>query len=139
MNYTIIGHSADSSYYDRCGDHVSQPGKFETHFFREEQRADFLRAWASAVVCNTYEDLIILIDGVPETAMTEAEWETFSALSDEMYDLQAEVKAERDARIAAAKEAAAQEAVRKAAALARAERERDMQQLAALQRKLGLK
>ena len=139
MNYTIIGHTEDSSYYDRCGDHVSRPGVFETQFFREEEKAAFLKAWAHAKFHNTYETLIILVNGVPEDKMNDAEYEAFEDLERELDTFYAEISAEHEVTEKARKEAAANAAVEKARQIAAQQRARDLAQLEELQRKLGIK
>ena len=135
MNYTIIGHTEDSSYYDRCGDHVSQPGKFETQFFRDE----FLKAWAHARFHNTYEDLLILIDGIPDGFLEDAEYEKYVDLEREMEALLPQLKAEHDEAERIRREAAANAAVEQAQRLAAQQRARDLAQLEELQRRLGVK
>jgi vacuolar-type H+-ATPase subunit I/STV1 len=138
MNYTIIGHTEDTSYHDRCGDYVSKPGKFETFFFRDDERARFVKLWAQFSHESTYEDLIILLNGCPEDELEGEDEKLFDELGDEraalniiLRDVATEarrLKAERDAA----------EQVRKAMLAKEAERQRDLQQLAVLQRKLGL-
>jgi hypothetical protein len=132
MNYTIIGHTEDGSYHDRCGDFISKPGEFETQFFRDDKKEEFLRAWAYAKYHNTYEDLIILLNGIPDGKLEDEEYEVYEDLEREMDPLYAIIDAEH-------KEAAANAAVEKARQIAHMERQRDLQQLEALQRKLGVK
>ncbi len=139
MNYTIIGHTADGSYHDRCGDYVSKPGEFETQFFREDKKAEFLRAWAHAKYHNTYEDLIILVNGIPEDRLEDDEYYEFQDLEREMEPLYAIIDAEYKEAERLKKEAAAEAALVKARQIAHMERQRDLQQLEALQRKLGVK
>lgn len=140
MNYTLIGHTEDSSYHDRCGDYISQPGTFDTFFFRDDREA-FIKAWALASYekryGDKYEDLIIMIDGIPEDEMNDIEYAALEILETEMRVLEEIIKAEHDAAAAARREAAANAAVEKARLLAKLERERDLQQLEALKRKLG--
>lgn len=137
MNYTIIGHTEDNSYHDRCGDYVSRPGKFESKFFREENKDAFIKAWAYDSFHNTYETMIILINGIPSDEMTDEEYVQFEALEEEMYEQQKIVKAEHEEAERIRKEAAANAALEKARNIARLERERDMEQFEALKRKLG--
>lgn len=139
MNYTIIGHTEDSSYHDRCGDYISQPGAFEVQFFREEEKEAFLKAWAHARFHSTYEDLVILVNGVPEDKMTSEEYDAFDDLDREREPFDAIIKAEHEEAERARKEAAANAALEKARQLAAQERARDLAQLEALQRKLGVK
>ena len=139
MNFTIIGHTEDSSYHDRCGDYISQPGQFETQFFREEQKEEFLKAWAHARFHSTYENLIILVNGVPEDKMNEEEYDQFDDLGREREPFDAIVKAEHEEAERIRKEAAANAALEKARQIAAQERARDLAQLEALQRKLGVK
>jgi hypothetical protein len=138
MNYTLIGHTEDSSYYDRCGDLVSRPGSFETQFFREEQKPEFLKAWANARFYNTYETLIILMNGIPEDRLEDDEYYAFQDLEREMDALYDEVKAEHEKAERIRKEAAASEAAEKARQIAAQERARDLEKLAELKRKLGV-
>jgi hypothetical protein len=138
MNFTIIGHSADGSYHDRCGDYISKPGVFETQFFREAQKAEFLKTWAHAKYHNTYEDLIILLDGIPDGRLEDEEYEKYEDLEREMEALLPVIKAEHDEAERLRKEAAAEAASQKARKLEADQRARDLAQLEALQRKLGL-
>ena len=138
MNYTIIGHTADSSYHDRCGDYISKPGEFETQFFRDENKAEFLQAWAHAKYHNTYEDLIILLNGIPDNRLEGEEWDQYEDLEREMELLFAIIDAEHKEAERLKKEAAAQAALEKARQIAHMERERDLRQLEALKKKLGV-
>lgn len=138
MNYTIIGHTEDSSYHDRCGDYVSEPGKFETEFFRDDGKAEFLKAWAHAKFHSTYEDLLILINGIPDNEMNEAEYAAFEIVEAEMKEQEKIVEAEHEVAEAIRKEAAANAAVAKARLIAKQQHDRDLAQLAELQRRLGL-
>jgi len=139
MNFTIIGHTEDQSYHDRCGDYISQPGKFETYFFREEQKAEFLREWAFHTFHRTYEDLLILINGIPEDKMASEEYEQFDALNDEMREVLPIISAEHEAAEKIRKDAAAEAALAKARKIEAEQRARDLAQLEALQKKLGVK
>jgi hypothetical protein len=138
MNYTIIGHTEDQSYHDRCGDFISKPGSFETQFFRDDNKAEFLKAWAHAKYHNTYEELIILLDGIPDGRLEDDEYDRYEDLEREMDPLYAEIHAKHEAAEAAKKEAAAQAALAKARQIAAEQRARDEAQLLALQKKLGL-
>jgi hypothetical protein len=137
MNYTLIGHTPDGSYRDRCGDYISKPGEFETKFFRDGEKAEFLRAWAHAKYHNTYEDLIILLDGIPDGRLEDEEYEKYEDLELEMDSLYAEIHAAAEAAEKIRKEAAANAAVEKARQIAHIERQRDLRQLEALKKKLG--
>lgn len=139
MNFTIIGHTEDNSYHDRCGDYISRPGTFETQFFRDDKRAEFLHAWAHAKFHNTYEDLIILVNGIPDSHMEGEEWDQYEVLEREMEAVMITIKAEHDEAERIRKEAAANAAVEKARQITAQERARDLAQLEALQRKLGVK
>jgi len=145
MNYTIIGHTADGSYHDRCGDYISKPGEFETQFFRDDKKEEFLRAWAHAKYHNTYEDLIILLDGIPDGRLEDEEYDRYEDLERELDAFYPEIHAAHEAAEAAKKEAeaakkeaAAQAALAKARQIAAERRARDEAQLLALQKKLGL-
>ena len=140
MTYLIIGHTEDSRHYDRCGDLVGESGEFETKFFRQEDKAAFLREWAHAVFHNTYETLTIVVNGVPVDHMTSEEYEEFEyGVEAEMNEVKKTIEAEHVAAEAKRKEAAANAAVEKARQIAAQERARDLAQLEALQRKLGVK
>lgn len=139
MNFTIIGHTEDGSYHDRCGDFISKPGEFETQFFRDDKKAKFLHAWAHAKFHNTYENLIILLNGIPDDKLEGSEWDEYEDLEREMEALLPAIKAEYDEAERIRKEAAANAALEKARQIAHMERQRDLQQLEALQRKLGVK
>lgn len=147
MNFTIIGHTADSSYHDRCGDYISRRGTFETRFFREKQKAEFLKAWAHAKFHNTYKDLLILMNGVPSESltpdwnsfMTDEEYEQFEDLEREMEELLPSIKAEHEEAERIRTEEAANAALEKARKLDAEQRARDLAQLEQLQRKLGVK
>jgi hypothetical protein len=139
MNYTIIGHTEDNSYYDRCGDHISKPGKFTTLFFREEDKTAFLKAWARAKYYNTYENLLILTNGIPEDRLEDDEYYAFQDLDREMRELLPQIEAEHEEAERIRKEAAANAAVEKARQIAAQQRARDLAQLEELQRKLGVK
>jgi hypothetical protein len=139
MNYTLIGHTEDGSYHDRCGDFISKPGEFETQFFRDDKKAEFLRAWAHAKYHNTYENLIILLNGIPDSHLEGEEWDQYEDLEREMEPLYATIDAEHKEAERLRKEAAANAAVEKARQIAAQERARDLAQLEALQRKLGVK
>lgn len=138
MNYTIIGHSEDNSYHDRCGDYIRDPGKFDVQFFREDEKEKFLKAWAHARFHNTYETFVILLNGVPDDKLSDEEYDTYQALEGEREAFDAIVKAEHEEAERVRKEAAANAAVEKARKIAADQRARDLAQLAELQRKLGL-
>ena len=138
MNYTIIGHTEDDSHTDRWGDYISRPGKFETFFFRDDERTGFIELWAKFLHDATYEDLIILLNGCPDNELGDEDDALYFALAAErdthieiLKAKAAEAKKLIDERNAAERE-------RKAVVAKETERLRDMQQLAALQRKLGL-
>lgn len=137
--YTIIGHTEAETYYDRCGDSHHTPGKFETQFFREDEKEAFLKVWAHALFHNTYENLIILINGVPEERMSEAEYAAFEDLERELDPFIWTVRSEYELAEAARKEAAANAALEKARKIAAEQRANDLAQLEQLQRKLGLR
>jgi hypothetical protein len=139
MNYTIIGHTEDGSYHDRCGDFISKPGEFETQFFRDDKKEEFLRAWAHAKFHNTYEDLIILLNGIPDGRLEDEEYEQYEDLEREMEPFLAIIAAEHEAAEKIRKDAAAEAALAKARQIAAQERARDEQQFEALRRKLGVK
>lgn len=139
MNYTIIGQTEDNSYHDRCGDFISRPGLFDTQFFRDDKKAEFLRAWAHAKYHNTYENLIILLNGIPDSNLEGEEWEQYEDLEREMDPLYAIIDAEHKEAERIRKEEAANTAVAKARKIAAEQHARDLAQLEALQRKLGVK
>lgn len=139
MNFTIIGHTEDSSYHDWCGDHISRPGLFETRFFREEQKTEFLKACAHAKFHNTYETLIILVNGVPDGEMNDEEYAQCEDLEREADGLCSTIHAEHAVAEKAREEAAANAALERARLIAQHEHARDLAQLEQLQRKLGMK
>jgi hypothetical protein len=138
MNYTLIGQTDDSSYHDRCGDFISRPGEFTVLYFPEEDKHAFLWAWAQAKYHNTYENLIILTNGIPEDRLEDDDYYAFQDLEREMDAFYPEIHAKHEAAEAAKKEAAAQAALAKARKIAADQLERDLAQLTALQKKLGL-
>lgn len=138
-NFSIIGQTDDNSYHDRCGDYISCPGIFEIQFFRNEQKAEFLKAWAHAKFHSTYENLIIMMNGIPEDKLEDDEYYDFQDLEREMEALLPTIRAEHEEAERIRKEAAAEAALTKARQIAHMERQRDLQQLEALQRKLGVK
>ena len=139
MNYTLIGHTEDTAYRDRWGELIEHPGSFTTLFFREEHKAAFLKAWATAKFNNAYEDLIILLNGIPDSQLEGEEWDQYEDLERERDALYDEVKAEHDEADRLRKEAVANAALEKARQIAAHQRARDLADLDALERRLGLK
>ena len=142
MNYTIIGHKEATEKYMGCQEYETVPGEFEAFFFRDD-REGFIKAWANASYekhyGDKYDDLIIMIDGIPDNEMNDAEYAALEILETEMQEHEKIIKAEHDEMAALRREAAANAAVEKARLLAKLERARDLQQFEALQRKLNLK
>jgi hypothetical protein len=138
MNYTIIGYTEDYSHQDRCGDWISRPGNFETQFFRDEDKTKFLKAWAHAKFHNTYENLIILLNGIPDGQLNDAEYEAYEDLDRELDPFYAAISAEHDLAEKLRKDAAAEAALVQARQIAARQRAADEAQLKALQKKLGL-
>ena len=138
MNYTIVGYTSDNSYRDRCGDWVNNPGDFQRWFYRDDEKAGFIKTWARLRFESGFEELIIMLNGVPHDEMIEEEFELYEALEAEMqiiYDELYVLKAEQDKAEKLRLEAQAIENRRLAV---QKEHERDLKALAALQKKLGL-
>ena len=142
-NYTIIKHIAGTSGYDRYGDWDGTDSVFEYEFFRADDDEyitnQFIKAWAKAEFGNTYENLIIMINGIPDTEMNEAEWDEFERLSKLMEAEKLIVKAEFEEAKRIQKEKDAEAALQKARQIEADQRRKDLAQLEALQRKLGMK
>lgn len=139
MNYTLIGQTEDGSYHDRCGDFISKPGEFTVLFFRDEDKHAFLWAWANAKFHSRYENLIILLNGIPDDRLEGEEWDQYEDIEREMEAMLPAIKAKHDEAERLKKEAAAEAALQKARQIEADQRARDLAQLEALQRKLGVK
>ena len=63
MNYNIVAHTEDSSYFDSCGDFNRQDGKFYHEYFTAEET--FIANWADIIV-EDYETVTIILDGVTD-------------------------------------------------------------------------
>lgn len=106
--------------------------------YHKPDREFFIHAWANALVNESYEDIIIIIDGIPLDDMTDEEYKKFQELEDEMVIKQNELHALKMEAEAALREANAKAAENMARLLAAHERNRDLEQLEALQKKLGI-
>jgi hypothetical protein len=143
MNYTIIKHTEAEGGYDRYGDGYHNPGTFEYEFFRadgdeEYMTNQFIKAWAKAEF-SKYDNLIILVNGIPDTEMNDAEWDEFDRLTKLMQAELLIVKAGFEEAKRIQKEKDAEAALQKAREIAAQQRRADLAQLEALQRKLGIK
>lgn len=135
MNYTMIAYEADSSFHDRCGDFISQPGKFVTFF--SEDINEFAKRLAEADHEGGWDELIILLNGRPEEHWGDEEIATHYELNDLRWDAYQKVlKAAEQAK--AEQAALAKEAAEKALAAAN-EKQRlaDVALFEALKIKLG--
>jgi len=138
MNYTIVGYTSDNSYRDRCGDWVNNPGDFQRWLYRDDEKAKFIKAWARLRFESSFEETIIMLNGVPHDEMIEEEFELYEALEAEMqivYDELYVLKVEQEKIAKLQLEAQAIENRRLAI---EKERASDLKTLAALQKKLGL-
>lgn len=136
MNYTLIAHEEDSSYFDRCGDFNRQPGRFETHFSTD--RSEFAEQWALMQFIGSWDNLIVLLNGKPEEHFTEEEQKEY----DELENLRYEAYLRHEEQKAQAREAQKrrEEEEKERARVKAIERQRraDMAQLEALKKKLGV-
>lgn len=136
MNYTLIAYTEDSSYHDRCGDYIYQPGSFETFFTRDE--AELIEKWANWSFSGNYERLDLLLDGIPDNQFSEEEdqiWNTLNAARSNRYQELKQEKIQQDKKIADEKAA---KALRDAEHRANLQRLQDLDTLAALKKKLGV-
>jgi CRISPR/Cas system CSM-associated protein Csm5 (group 7 of RAMP superfamily) len=137
MNYTIIGHSEDTSYFGRCEDYVPRNGRFETWCFRESEKTIFLETWARAKFFGTFDTLTILLNGIDD--LDDAELEVYNnELLPEMELIYDRIKLKHEEQQRIEKEAKEAEAFEKIRQKAAEEFRRDMQKLEELKRKLGL-
>ena len=136
MNYTLIAHEADSSYFDRCGDFNRQPGKFEIRYSND--RTEFAEQWALVQYAGSWDDLIILLDGKPEADWTDEEQDEYDELESIRYATY--VRYQDEAVQAREEQKRRDEAAQEQARLAAVEKQRlaDLAQLDALKKKLGV-
>lgn len=136
MSFTIIGHTKAYEYRDRWGDIEDEnPGAFEVKHFRNSAEAEFLKAWAHAEFHQTFEELVILVDGEPILQLDE---DVFWSFEERKEAYKPAIQAEHEAAEAirqAAEEAEAKALLEKAREQSRA---RDMAALETLQRRLGI-
>lgn len=131
MNYTLIAYNEDTSYYDRGGDLVSQPGSFEIFF---TTKAEIIETWAKWSFSEKYETLELLLNGVPDRHHDDADSAIWYELDDARQARVKELKLEKECR-------EKEEAIRKSEALAletkrkaELQRLRDLETLAALRK-----
>lgn len=136
MNYTLIAHEEDSSYFDRCGDFNRQEGRFEIYFSTD--RVEFAEHWAKTQQNGSWDNLIVLLNGKPEEQWTDEEQAEYWELENIRYEAYAKQQAEIE-------KARAEQKLREAerneqARLIAIEKQRvaDLAQLEALKKKLGV-
>ena len=89
MNYTLIAYEEDSSFFDRCGGFISQPGKFMMFF--SEDRHEFAKRLAEADHEGGWDKLNILLNGRPEERWRDEEVAAHDELSDLRWDVYQEI------------------------------------------------
>lgn len=136
MNYTLIGYSERTLDYDRWGDLTGEPGAFET--FWTTDKAELIETWAVWSFSGNYETLNLLIDGVPDSYLSDDAsliWDELNnARKEQQHELFLAKKAKDDAEALRKSEALALENIRRA----ELERLRDLKTLTALKKKLGV-
>jgi len=139
MNYTIIGHTqGEVGYWGGDRDYDSDvPAKFDIKPFYEHEKEMFLKAWAEAVVENAYEDLVILLDGIPEDMMDEVKFQVFLELQKERFPFEEIVRAEILKAKEAEKERLAKYALEQARKIEKMQKDNDEAQFEILRKKLG--
>jgi hypothetical protein len=140
MNYTIIGYIEGvvgyRNGYREYDEDVEAVLDIKT--FRDDQKAEFLQAWAHQSVNSTYDKFEILLNGIGND-LTDEEYEVYNDLEREMMnEYYQPAKDARAAEIAAKKERDAQAALAQARLIAARQRAEDERQYQLLQRKLGL-
>ena len=136
MNYTLIGYTEDSSFIDRHGDYHRQPGDFDTFFTRD--REELIKTWADWSFNRNFESLNLLLNGVPEEEFDKQE----QIIGDELDEARLtrcqvlrQEKQELDKQTLIRLKA---EEKRKAELQVRIQREKDLQTLTQLKKKLGI-
>lgn len=136
MNYTIIGHSTDTSYHDRGGDFIHEPGAFVTFFTNDEEA--FVKEWASMEVSELYEDIVILLNGVPDSKMSDEEDIEYFKLEDQKNIILAELKQAKIIRTNEEGIRRSIEAAEKLKLKVQLQAKLDLEQYEALKKKLGI-
>jgi hypothetical protein len=136
MNYTLIGYTENTSYLDRHGDYQTEPGDFEIFLTRDKD--ELIETWARMSFSGDYESLNLLLNGVPDDQLDEADDIIWHEVDEARSIRQHELFIQKQIR-------ANEEAVRKSAALAlknaqqaEVQRQRDLAALAKLKKKLGV-
>ena len=141
MIYTIIGFK---NSYDAWRGHErdyenDRPMECYIKSFRENEREAFMQECAHALVFCEYDHFKILLNGINEHDMTDAERKEFSALEKELVEKY--IPAQRAALAAAEadeRERRANAAVEQAAEIAAQQREHDIRAFNELKRKLNM-
>lgn len=136
MNFTLIAHEAGYSYYDRCGNIDTHSDKFEIRYSTDQ--TEFAEQWASVQNAGEWDDLIILLNGKPESEWTDEEQEAYDELDRIMYTILVRYQTE-DAKAREEKKLRDEEEKERARLIAN-EKQRlaDLAQLEALKKKLGV-
>lgn len=138
MNYTIIGHTEDASYFGRKGDYVDRPGAFETWYFRDSDKENFLEVWADARYHNRFEHLYILLNGIATAHCTDDELQLYDELELEMLEVLKQVKAKAEEELRIKQEALQRKRDLEAQKERDRQRQLDLQTFNELKRKLGI-
>lgn len=136
MNYTLIAHEEDSSYFDRCGDFNRRPGRFETHFSTD--RAEFAERWALTQYTGSWDELIVLLNGKPEEHFTDEEQEEYDELENLRYEAYLRLEEQATEAREAQKRCEEEEKERARVVAIEKQRRADMAQLEKLKKKLGV-
>lgn len=136
MNYFLIAHEADSSYFDRCGDFNRQRGNFQTHYSGDP--IEFGEQWALAQYTYSWDDLIVLINGKPDDKWNDEEQDAY----DEVERIRSETYARYTVEAAQAaenrKKIEAEEAETKRKQDIERQRQADLLTFQQLKKKLGV-
>ena len=136
MNYTLIAHTEDSSYHDRCGDYNHQPGAFE--IFYTTDRDEAVKKWADWSFSGGYDTLEMLINGVPSSHLGDDLFEVYDKLGDDRATIEIQLQEEKKLRDQKAAEEKAAKALREAELRDQLQRQKDLDTLNALKKKLGV-
>lgn len=135
MNYNIVAHTEDSSYFDSCGDFNRQDGKFYHEYFTAEET--FIANWADIIV-EDYETVTIILDGVTDEYMNDEQFLEYTRLEKLAIAAAEDIRAGRARRAEEAKEAYRLAELERDKVRAELQHQADLQQLAALRAKLGV-
>jgi hypothetical protein len=136
MNYTLIAYTEDSSYHNRCGDYIHQPGSFETFFTRD--KTELIEKWANWSFSGNFESLDLLLNGIPDNQFSEEEdqiWNELDVARSNRYQELKQEKIQQDKKLA--EEKVAKDLLDKARR-EQLQRLQDLDTLAALKKKLGV-